>query len=76
MQKESAGDAYLLSEARYREGIDPFLDALDAQRNYYTAQQALALGRLTAALNQVDLYQAVGGDSLYPPPTATNAAAR
>ena len=70
MQKESAGDAYMLSEARYREGIDPFLDALDAQRNYYAAQRALALGRLTAALNQVELYQALGGDSLYPPPIA------
>lgn len=76
MQKESAGDAYILSEARYREGIDPFLDALDAQRNYYTAQRALALGRLTAALNQVELYQALGGDSLYPPVATAPTAAR
>jgi multidrug efflux system outer membrane protein len=75
LQKESAGDAYILSEARYREGIDPFLDALDAQRNYYVAQRALALGRLTAALNQVDLYRTLGGDSLYPPPAAAPTAA-
>ena len=75
LQKESAGDAYILSEARYREGIDPFLDALDAQRNFYVAQRALALGRLTAALNQVDLYRTLGGDSLYPPPAAAPTAA-
>jgi multidrug efflux system outer membrane protein len=75
MRKASAGDAYVLSEARYREGIDPFLDALDAQRNYYTAQRALALARLAAALNQVDLYQALGGDSLYPPASSAATAA-
>lgn len=73
MQKESAADAFVLSEARYREGIDPFLDALDAQRNYYTAQRAFALGRLTAALNQVELYRALGGDSLYPVSLAATA---
>ena len=72
-QKEAAADTYLLTEARYREGIDPFLNVLDSQRSYYSAQRTLALGRLTAALNIVDLYQALGGDSLYPPATATTA---
>jgi multidrug efflux system outer membrane protein len=76
MQKAAAGDTYVLTEARYREGIDPFLNVLDAQRSYYAAQRTQALGRLTAALNQVDLYQALGGDSLYPPPAAATAAAR
>ena len=75
-QKAAAGDTYVLTEARYREGIDPFLNVLDAQRSYYAAQRTQALGRLTAALNQVDLYQALGGDSLYPPPAAATAAAR
>jgi len=65
-QKAAAADTYVLTEARYREGIDPFLNVLDAQRSYYAAQQTQALGRLTAALNQVNLYQALGGDSLYP----------
>ena len=30
------GDTYLLTEARYRAGIDPFLTVLDAQRSYYS----------------------------------------
>ena len=70
----AAADTYVLTEARYREGIDPFLNVLDAQRSYYAAQRTQALGRLTAALNQVDLYQALGGDSLYPSATAATAA--
>ena len=71
-QKAAAADTYVLTEARYREGIDPFLNVLDAQRSYYAAQRTQALGRLTAAQNQVALYQALGGDSLYPA-TATAA---
>ena len=59
----------MLSEARYREGIDNFLGSLDAQRSYYLAQQQLVLRKLTAAVNLVSLYEALGGDSLYPPTT-------
>jgi multidrug efflux system outer membrane protein len=54
----------LLTEARYRAGIDPFLTVLDAQRSYYSSQQLLVLTKLTAAKNIVDLYQAIGGDTL------------
>jgi multidrug efflux system outer membrane protein len=75
-QKAAAADTYVLTEARYREGIDPFLNVLDAQRSYYSAQRTQALGRLTAALNQVNLYRALGGDSLYPPTGAATTAAR
>jgi len=69
-QKEAAADTYLLTEARYRAGIDPFLTVLDAQRSYYSAQQTLVQMKLTAAQNLVDLYQSVGGDSLLDPPPA------
>jgi multidrug efflux system outer membrane protein len=60
----ATADAYLLTEARYREGIDPFLTVLDAQRSYYAAQQTLVATKLTAAQNIVDTYQAIGGDAL------------
>jgi len=69
-QKEAAADTYLLTEARYRAGIDPFLTVLDAQRSYYSAQQTLVQMKLTAAQNLVDLYQSLGGDSLLEPPPA------
>ena len=58
------GDAYLLTEARYDAGIDPFLTVLDSQRSYYAAQLTLITTKLAAAQNIVDTYQAVGGDTL------------
>jgi multidrug efflux system outer membrane protein len=63
-QREAAADTYLLTEARYRNGIESFLGSLDAQRSYYSAQRTLVLSRLGAATNLVDLYRSLGGDSL------------
>jgi multidrug efflux system outer membrane protein len=63
-QQAETGDAYLLTEARYNAGIDPFLNVLDAQRSYYAAQQTLVSTKLAAAQNIVDTYQAIGGDTL------------
>lgn len=63
-QQAATADTYLLTEARYRAGIDPFLTVLDAQRSYYSAQQAMVQTRLTAAQNIVDIYQSIGGDAL------------
>jgi multidrug efflux system outer membrane protein len=74
-QQSAAADYYLLSEARYKAGVDNFLSTLDAQRSYYSAQQLLVQTKLTAAQNRVDLYQSLGGDSLLQP-GAIPAAAR
>ncbi|MGN6057234.1 MAG: efflux transporter outer membrane subunit [Sphingomicrobium sp.] len=63
-QQAAAADVVLLTEARYRAGIDPFLNVLDAQRSYYAVQQTFVNTRLTAAQNRVTLYQSLGGDSL------------
>ena len=63
-QREAAADTYLLTEARYRNGIESFLGSLDAQRSYYSAQRTLVLSRLEAATNLVELYRSLGGDSL------------
>ncbi|MFL6737762.1 MAG: efflux transporter outer membrane subunit [Sphingomicrobium sp.] len=72
-QHDSAADNFKLAEARYRAGIDSFLASLDAQRTYYSAQQSLVEMRLETARNLVDLYRALGGDSLYSPEVATAA---
>ena len=63
-QQTAGADNYLLTETRYREGVDPFLNVLVAQRSYYTAQTALVQTKLTAGHNRVDLYQSLGGDPL------------
>lgn len=63
LQEEAAADTYRLSEARYRGGIDTFLQSLVSQRSLYAAQQQLVTVQLTAATNRVNLYRALGGDS-------------
>jgi len=63
-QQAAAADVLLLTESRYRAGIDPFLNVLDAQRSYYAVQLVLVNTRLAAAQNRVNLYQALGGDAL------------
>ena len=62
-QRAAAADSYLLTEARYRNGIESFLGSLDAQRSYYSAQRILVLSQLEAATNRVELYRSLGGDS-------------
>ena len=63
-QQAAAADVVVLEEERYRAGIDSYLNLLDAQRSYYAVQLIYVQTKLTAAQNRVDLYQALGGDSL------------
>jgi multidrug efflux system outer membrane protein len=58
----AAQDNFALNEARYRAGIENFLNVLDAQRTLYTAQRSLVATRLTRATNLADLYRTLGGD--------------
>ncbi|MBW8743119.1 MAG: efflux transporter outer membrane subunit [Sphingomonas sp.] len=60
----AAQDTLTLGTARYRQGIDPYLSTLVAQRDYYAARQRMANIRLTKAQNLVALYQTLGGDQL------------
>ena len=59
----AADQSYTLFLARYREGVDPYLSTLVAQRTLYTARQTLALTRLIEAQNLVALYQSLGGEA-------------
>lgn len=75
----AARDSDFLAEARYKEGIDPFLSRLDTQRTLYTARRALASARLLRADNLVTLYRVLGGDMLIdgePTPLPTAAPVR
>ena len=60
----AARDSLFLSNARYHEGIDPYLSMLDAQRTAYGAARTLVSARLLKAQNLVTLYQSLGGDQL------------
>ena len=54
-------DTYRLSDLRFRQGAQGYLEVLDAQRGMYAARQALIGTRLTRLSNQVALYRALGG---------------
>ncbi|MXP27657.1 efflux transporter outer membrane subunit [Porphyrobacter algicida] len=53
-----------LTDARYKNGIDSFLDSLVAQRSLYSARQSQVSVELASILNRVTLYQVLGGDQL------------
>lgn len=67
---EAAADTARLAEARYRGGIDSYLQSLDAQRTLYAARRAEVAVRLALAANRVTVYRVLGGDQATATPTA------
>jgi outer membrane protein, multidrug efflux system len=58
---ENAEVSYRLSDARFRAGVDGFLNTLVSQRGFYAAEQELVGTRLVRQTNAVELYRALGG---------------
>jgi multidrug efflux system outer membrane protein len=58
---EATSDSYRLSDARYRKGIENYLNVLDSQRSMYSAQQDLISVRFAKQANLVTLYKVLGG---------------
>lgn len=52
---------YELADSRYTEGVDTYLNSLDAQRNLFSSQQRLVTTKLSRINNLVSLYKALGG---------------
>ena len=50
-----------LTTARYRQGVDSYVDVLLAQRDLYAAQQNLVQFQAARLLNAVALYRSLGG---------------
>ncbi len=65
-QAAAAQEAYDLSYARYKSGIDSFLNVLDAQRTLYAAQQRVIEIEKRRLANFVTLYKALGGGAPAP----------
>src|SRR3546814_15853268 len=59
----SATDNYQLSDARYRRGVDSFLQSLDAQRSPYHARRSLIATALTTATTPLTLHPRLGTPS-------------
>lgn len=60
-QANAAQVSYKLADLRYRNGASSYLDVLDAQRNYFAAQQATVQVQALQAQNLVTLYKVLGG---------------
>jgi multidrug efflux system outer membrane protein len=58
---QATSESYRLSDARYRNGIDSYLNVLDAQRSNYSSQQGLIGIQLSRLINLVTLYKVFGG---------------
>jgi multidrug efflux system outer membrane protein len=54
-------DQRQLSAARYQGGVTAFLEVLDTQRQYFSAQQALSQAQRDELLAVIALYKALGG---------------
>jgi multidrug efflux system outer membrane protein len=60
-QVTAAAASLKLSQARYEQGADTYLNVLIAQRTLYAAQQSLISARLIRSTNLIALYTALGG---------------
>lgn len=58
---EAEEQRYRLAELRYREGIERYVTLLTAQRDLYSAQQALIETQFAHLTNVANLYRALGG---------------
>lgn len=60
-----------LSEERYKNGADSYLEVLDSQRSNFSAQQAVISAQLSRAASLVTLYKVLGGGSQLEEPAET-----
>ena len=59
----ATAQAYKLAKLRYEQGIDGYLQVLDAQRSDYQAQQNLVRIRQEKMSAELGVYKALGGQS-------------
>lgn len=60
---DAAADTAMLTDARYKGGVDSFLSSLDAQRSLYTARRSEIGTQLLLVQTRIALFRALGGDS-------------
>src|SRR5690606_11579708 len=70
--QDSTGRTLELSNLRYVNGIDSYLQVQSAQVDYFSAQLSLVQAGLAALNNRVALYKALGGGWSEVTPTASN----
>ena len=61
---------YQIADARFKAGLDNYLDVLDAQRSLFSTQQGILDLELQKIVSQIELYQVLGGGANLDIPTA------
>jgi multidrug efflux system outer membrane protein len=59
--QEAQAERLRLLQLRFENGVASSLDVLDAQRELFSAEQALVQARLLRTTSAIDLYRALGG---------------
>ena len=59
----ATAESLRLSEERYKNGADSYLNVLDSQRANFSAQQAVISAQLARTASLVTLYKVLGGGS-------------
>ncbi|MCL1889848.1 MAG: efflux transporter outer membrane subunit [Desulfovibrionaceae bacterium] len=59
--RDAARQSYDISNVRYKNGVDSFMNVLDTQRLLFSAQQAYINSELQREINTINLYKALGG---------------
>ncbi|TMS56942.1 efflux transporter outer membrane subunit [Imbroritus primus] len=59
--RDAQAERLKLADLRYRNGVASYLELLDAQRELFSADQALVQARQARLVNAIDLYKALGG---------------
>jgi multidrug efflux system outer membrane protein len=59
--QDAQADRLKLLQLRFENGVASSLDVLDAQRELFSAEQALVQARLLRTTSAIDLYRALGG---------------
>jgi NodT family efflux transporter outer membrane factor (OMF) lipoprotein len=60
-QADHSRQALILARARYNDGVEQFVNVLDAERSLLQAEQQYATSTMTVSLNVVQLFKALGG---------------
>ncbi|OPH33666.1 efflux transporter outer membrane subunit [Moraxella equi] len=65
-------ETYNIAHARFRSGLDNYLNVLDAERSLFANQQSILNLELQKILSQIELYQVLGGGATLSAEQITN----
>ena len=68
--QDNFDQTFEIADARFKAGLDNYLDVLDAQRSLFTTQQGILDLELRKLVSQIELYQALGGGANLDMPVA------